>query len=356
MTKETNENSPLLCECFRKLILIKEKAGKERTANNYQSAWNKVEAYLGHRADTFTLAEFNTNFVQQYALWLKQSEKTGYQLATSTQDFYLRNLKAMYNKLKKELRIKLPESNPFADLQIKVPPTRKRALPDRAIRRLSELDLSDDPELFSALHLALFLFYARGMCFIDVFKLQRANVKDDYIYYERSKTGVALQVKITPEMSTIMSYYRRKGNPWLFPFLHEKLQGGGEIPHQSSLRRINRYLKIIGEVQGFRIPFTTYVMRHSWASMMLESDSEIGVISQSLGHMSLHTTEIYLDRLSVSKMDKASDDMLDHLIRHPRSKKRGTPQKKTPPPPPPSGIKWRSLLNSIMAKVQLLLP
>ena len=71
-------------------------------------------------------------------------------LTPSSQDFYLRNLRAMYNKVVKELRFMPPAGNPFTTLHIKVPSTRKRALPKEEIKRLSELDLSATPHLASA--------------------------------------------------------------------------------------------------------------------------------------------------------------------------------------------------------------
>ena len=78
----------------------------------------------------------------------------------------------------------------------------------------------------------------------------------------------------------------------------------------------------MGEQLHFEQPFTTYVMRHSWAFMMLEANSEIGIISQSLGHMSLRTIEIYLGRISVSKIDRASDNMLNNLVRSSSTRQR----------------------------------
>ena len=57
-------------------------------------------------------------------------------------------------------------------------------------------------------------------------------------------------------------------------------------------------------------------------SMMLEANSEIGIISQSLGHMSLRTIEIYLGRISVSKIDRASDNMLNNLVRSSSTRQR----------------------------------
>ena len=64
---------------------------------------------------------------------------------------------------------------------------------------------------------------------MDVFNLRHSNINDDYIHYVRSKTGVAMQVKITPEMKNIIFSYRRFNNPWIFPFLHEKISGEGEV-------------------------------------------------------------------------------------------------------------------------------
>ena len=144
-----------------------------------------------------------------------------------------------------------------------------------------------------------------------------------------------MQVKITPEIKNIIFSYRRFNNPWIFPFLHEKISGEGEVTAQSALRRVNRHLKKMGEQLHFEQPFTTYVMRHSWASMMLEANSEIGIISQSLGHMSLRTIEIYLGRISVSKIDRASDNMLNNLVRssstRPRSKNKVMALRDYPP-------------------------
>ena len=250
----------------------------------------------------------------------------------------------------------VPRESPFSGLQIKVPPTRKRALPSLDLQNLATLERPKNPHACTALHLALFLFYARGMCFVDVFNLRHSNINDDYIHYVRSKTGVAMQVKITPEMKNIIFSYRRFNNPWIFPFLHEKISGEGEVTAQSALRRVNRHLKKMGEQLHFEQPFTTYVMRHSWASMMLEANSEIGIISQSLGHMSLRTTEIYLGRISVSKIDRASDNMLNNLVRGSSSRQRSKNKVMALRDNPPIqiketiGKKCKKLISSIASK------
>ncbi len=358
MNIETTDNSPLLQECIEELISSKIDEGKGRTAGNYRSAWNKLSTFLGSRVTEFTFADLTTDFLHHYLLWLMQGED-GKQapLKPGSLDFYIRILKTMYNKIAQDKQMDVPRESPFSGLQIKVPPTRKRALPSLDLQNLATLERPKNPHACTALHLALFLFYARGMCFVDVFNLRHSNINDDYIHYVRSKTGVAMQVKITPEMKNIIFSYRRFNNPWIFPFLHEKISGEGEVTAQSALRRVNRHLKKMGEQLHFEQPFTTYVMRHSWASMMLEANSEIGIISQSLGHMSLRTTEIYLGRISVSKIDRASDNMLNNLVRGSSSRQRSKNKVMALRDNPPIqiketiGKKCKKLISSIASKL-----
>ncbi|WP_289004019.1 tyrosine-type recombinase/integrase [uncultured Parabacteroides sp.] len=361
---------PSLRDCVARLIERKIEADRERTAANYRSTWNKFSTFLGRRARILTITDLSAGLVQEFVMWLLEDEKSGNNLLSpGSQDFYLRNLKAIYNNIKKDLHYHDPAGNPFEGLHITVPSTRKRALPERDIKKLARLDLTGKPEQMDALHLSLFLFYARGMCFVDAYKLEQDNVHNGYIQYNRSKTQAILQVKITPEMHQIMQLYKRKECRWVFPFLHEKLIGKGTLTAQSSLHRMNSYLKDIGDELRLPYPLTTYVMRHSWASLMLEAGSEIGVISQSLGHMSLQTTEIYLGKLSKSKMDKASEVMLDNLVRPKSGKSKQekyseekheekSVEPKTVSPSiiekevkPSLGSKWRNALSSLTAKL-----
>ncbi len=344
---------PYLRTCMEEQVRIKKEEGKERTAGNYFSAWKKLETYLGGQADYFSLTDLSPEVAKDFMAWMARSGEPGLKaLSLGTQDFYLRNLKIMYKKAAEQTGLPVCEQFPFHGLRVKVPSTRKRALPEQSVKHLTTLVWPDCPHIMSALHLALFLFYARGMCFIDAFYLEVKNIQDGYIHYIRRKTGIMLEVKITPEMAIIIDLYHRPDISWVFPFLHEKIQGKGEITPQSALHRINYYLKKIGRQLGFPHPLTTYVMRHSWASMMLEADSGLGVISQSLGHSSLRTTEIYLGRLSTNKIDKAADSMLDNLIRPAKKKKDGTPQKdkKTPAKLPATDEKSTSLCSVISTR------
>ena len=160
--------------------------------------------------------------------------------------------------------------------------------------------------------------------FKDVYGLTWRMVTDGHIRYRRSKTDVSIDVEIVPELEEIMKRYHREDSPFVFPFLHEARKGcpGKELPEESALRRINRTARMIGRKVGLSVPLTTYVLRHTWATLMLEDSQPVELISQCMGHTSIRTTQIYLSRISSRKVDTAVDGMYDRMLRKPKHKRK----------------------------------
>ena len=76
------------------------------------------------------------------------------------------------------------------------------------------------------------------------------------------------------------------------------------------LRKVNRELKTLGEQIGLEMPLTTYVARHTFATVLKRSGVNIAIISESLGHSDLSTTQIYLDSFENSQIDAAMQNLL----------------------------------------------
>ena len=55
---------------------------------------------------------------------------------------------------------------------------------------------------------------------------------------------------------------------------------------------------------------TTYVARHSFASVLKKSGVNIALISEALGHSDLATTQIYLDSFDNKQVDEAMKHLL----------------------------------------------
>ena len=78
-------------------------------------------------------------------------------------------------------------------------------------------------------------------------------------------------------------------------------------------KRINRHLRLVGEMVQLPIPLTLYVARHSWASIAKQKQIPISVISEALGHDSEKTTLIYLSTLDSSAVGNANSEILAAL-------------------------------------------
>nr|WP_129732917.1 site-specific integrase [Parabacteroides goldsteinii] len=340
MNKDKTQNndktpkSKLLLKAFEEQIKIKIDLGRERTAKNYRTTIAKIKTYLSEQSDsrplpTLRLHHIDTQWVQDFTAWLYRQHPD----TPGTAGFYLSNFKAMYNHTVEQGQVTYPDSGyPFAHVSIKSPVPFKRSLPQKEVQRLSERNLYAQltPACRDSLDLFLFIFFCQGISFHDLFTLTYYQMNaPDYILYTRSKTNVPLKVKLTDEMKYILQRHRNPDSPYLFPFLHErrKEKAAGPLNEDSALKRTNRHLKKIGKLLGIEMSLTTYVMRHTFATLMLSSGATVELISQCLGHKSIKTTQIYLSKLTTEKLDKATDTMLDMYIRQPGEQKEVSPPK-----------------------------
>ena len=59
------------------------------------------------------------------------------------------------------------------------------------------------------------------------------------------------------------------------------------------IQNTNNWMKEIGKDLGFNLTLTTYVARHSFATILVRGGAPIAFASQSLGHTSILTTQKY---------------------------------------------------------------
>lgn len=292
-----------------------------RTLENYRSSINKVKEFAGDGWESLTMENITKCWTDKYAAWLEKRHADKPQTA----DFYLRTFRAVYGHAL-ALSSEGTDGKPFGGHRTGGYFPAKRALRKEEVQRLLSPDLRQTlPEnQREALDVLLFILYARGMVFKDVYGLTWRMVTDGHIRYRRSKTDVSIDVEIVPELEEIMERYHLEDSPFVFPFLHEARKGcpGKELPEESALRRINRTARMIGWKVGLSVPLTTYVLRHTWATLMLEDSQPVELISQCMGHTSIRTTQIYLSRISSRKVDTAVDGMYDRMLRKPKHKRK----------------------------------
>ena len=78
----------------------------------------------------------------------------------------------------------------------------------------------------------------------------------------------------------------------------------------SQLRNHNKRLKRISEMLGLEKTLSSYVTRHTWATLAFRNGVPIEVISESMGHENESTTRIYLASLNQSVVDEANAEVI----------------------------------------------
>lgn len=313
--KKSNEQKKeivSLISCFATQQQQLMTCGRPFTASNYGKVMQSVRRFLGEQAATFGVDDVSGNWLVKYVMYMQDVCN----LSKGSSDCYLRVVRAVYNRAISEGVAEKKEINPFEGISITVPTTEKRTLDISEIKTLIRVNLSKKKELELVRDLFVFMFFARGMCFVDLFNLSYNEVSGGHIKYQRSKTKARLCVNIEPEMQVVMDRYREEGNPYVFPFLRRHCYDKAkEVSEQTAMRRTNRQLNKLGRFLDFPQPLTSYVARHTWASSAEASEMSISLISQALGHGSERITRTYMKGIPSHIMDSASKKMFDTLIR-----------------------------------------
>ena len=199
--------------------------------------------------------------------------------------------------------------------------TTKRAISKSEMAKVLALDLSNittyySPLLYLSKDLFVFSYLGCGINMIDMAYLTYSNIIDDRICFKRHKTGQGITFRLLPQTIEIINKYKNEGyslSDYIFPILDKKFHIT-EIQQYDRIRKVtkgvNRNLKKIGSFLGLNIPLTTYVARHSFATVLKRSGVNVAIISEALGHTSLSTTQFYLDSFDNEQIDDAMKNLL----------------------------------------------
>ncbi len=277
--------------------------GKERTAETYTCALNSFKRF--RNGCDIPLDETDSRLMMAYESYLHH---TG--VCPNSSSFYMRNLRAVYNRaVERELTV---QRFPFKHVYTGIDKTVKRAVPLNVIRKIRATDLRQKPRTEYARDLFMFSFYTRGMSFVDMAFLKRSDLRNGVLSYRRRKTGQQLFIKWEKPMQDIIDKYGGNDTPYLLPIIKEK-NADTWRQYKNAAHLVNDKLKKLGIELGLPDPLTTYVARHTWASIAKSKNIPIETISEAMGHDSEKTTRIYLASLDTSGVDKANSLILKIL-------------------------------------------
>ena len=292
---------------FRQQIAKKEQMQCVGTKNNYTNAVNRFIEFRNQKDLTFS--QMTADMMEMYQAWLWNRG-----VGQNTVSFYLRTLRTLHHKAVEAGQA--TSNDIFAHVQTANVRTAKRAISVKDIRKIEKLELQIGSSIDKARDLFLLSFYLRGMAFVDMAFLKKSDLKCGMVSYNRRKTHQNLNIEWIKPMQAIIDKYaeQTKDSPYMLPILT-----GKETSPYTQYRKVeyntNYNLKKIGKMIGLKIPLTTYVARHTWASIALHMNIPIATISEGMGHNSYKTTQIYLESIDVATINEANKRIIRKILK-----------------------------------------
>lgn len=301
---DRKSDSPSFFAFAADVIVDLRKANRIGTADAYDDAITALKAF-GKGKDL----SFNE---VTYALLVKfETQHISKGQSYNGLGAYMRGIRAIYNRAIKAGLID-KTAYPFESYKIKKVPTRKRALDWENLEKIIKKNIAAGQPYFHARNYFLASYMMYGMNFTDMAYLRKVNIIDGRIQYRRSKTSKLFDIKISPQLDSILSYYIAK-NPdseYVFPILKGRTAEEQHKHIEDARGNNNKSLKKLAKHCGIEVDLTTYVSRHSFATQAMLHNVPLNAISTMLGHTSLSTTEIYLKSLPTNILDDYNSKIL----------------------------------------------
>ncbi|MBY0425204.1 MAG: site-specific integrase [Cytophagales bacterium] len=282
---------------------IKELNSEERigTASSYNNAFVSFKNFLDDkRRKSLPFDQVTPDFLNKYEKWMVDQDNS-----LTTVGIYTRSLRTIINQAIEKGLMKV-EDYPFGTRKYKIPAgsNTKKALDKTDIKRIVEL-VPENNAIAKARDLWLFSYLSNGANIKDVSLLKYKNLDKRSIQFIRSKTErstkqdlkpiVVMRTQFLDEIITKWGVGPIEPNNYVFGIVSDIDSPKRKKEKINQLTKtINKYMKRIGEQFGIDINLTTYVARHSYATVLKRSGASIEMISESLGHKDLKTTENYL--------------------------------------------------------------
>lgn len=167
----------------------------------------------------------------------------------------------------------------------------------------------------------LMLCYGAGLRISEAVSLKPADI-DSQRMLIRVEDGKGAKDRYVPLsqrlLETLRAYWRcqRPGGPWLFP--------ATKAHRHISPATVQQLCREAAQMAGIRKHLTAHMLRHSFATHLLENGTDIRIIQVLLGHKRIDTTARYT-RVSPETLSAVAMP-----LDLPPKRKRGRPRKQTP--------------------------
>ncbi|MBZ9628108.1 tyrosine-type recombinase/integrase [Psychroflexus sp. CAK1W] len=282
-----------------------EKKYARHTLTSYASDLNQFQSFLLEKYDTGDFVEVNYPMIRQWIVSFVDKD-----LTNKTINRKLSTLKTFFKFL---LKVKAIEVNPMLQHKsLKLPKREQEAF---SLLELEKLSAYFEDSSFEGLrdHLMIEMLYSTGMRRQELIDLTLSSI--DLEQNQLKVLGKRNKERLLPLLNSTLILIgdyleKRKG----LALDTEKLfvtKSGKAIYPNLVYRTVNSYFKKVSTKQKL----SPHLLRHAFASHLLDKGAEITAIKELLGHSSLASTEVYTHS-NFKELSKV------HAAAHPRSLKK----------------------------------
>lgn len=293
-------------ECAKAYIRSLQEEGRYSTAHVYKNAVLSFAKFQGTNYIAFQ--QVTRECLRHYGQYLYECK-----LRPNTISTYMRMLRSIYNRgVEAGVAPFVPRL--FRDVYTGVDVQQKKAIPVKELHTLL-YKVPQSKHLRRTQAIARLMFQFCGMPFADFAHLEKSALTQGVLRYNRIKTGTPMCIEVLDTSLPIISelrndeFFREDGPNYLFSILRGDKGLKDESTYkeyQSALRRFNNQLKSLSKELHLKSLVTSYTIRHSWATNAKYQGIPIEMISESLGHKSIKTTQTYLKGFDLEKRTEAN--------------------------------------------------
>ena len=278
------------------ITLEKERNFSSHTIKAYKNDLNRFNLFLQQEINNIELKEINRNDIRKF---LADEYENGYTSKTVARR--LATLKSFFKYL---VKVELIDNN--VSIHVHSPKLPKK-LPNFVDKNLINM-LMDSPSTDTLIGIrdraVLELFYSTG---IRLSELVNINIGDFYIDKKLLRVigkgnkermipyGKSSEIAISNYLSMRkLSFKPIYANSPLFVNKSEK-----RISKRTIQRRVNSYIKLVADGKSIG----PHMLRHTFATHLLDNGADITAVKDLLGHSSLSSTQIYT-HVSIEKLKK----------------------------------------------------
>ena len=285
-----------------------------RTREIYQVTLAKVKAFDPHYS-SLRFEAITKDWLSKFEVFLSESGCK----SVNARAIHLRNIRAVFNDA---IDNGITSWYPFRSFKVKSEATKKRAVSVEALRSLFSFPgLTWQQQYVDAFKLSFCLV---GINLVDLLALKDGQLVDGRLSYRRSKTGRLYDIKVEPEAAALIEKYHGSCGRLVSWGENRKRYTSFTMQMCRGLKAVGSVVKewrtddlgVYREVEVFRPAFpmlSSYVARHSWATIASSLDIPKDVIAHALGHGGSSVTDIYID-FDQRKVDEANRRVLDWVF------------------------------------------